>query len=249
MANPKRTSSKKIKIVLFFIINTLIVCGIYLLLKLDTFNLVDVEIIGTERYEKPEILSALNLKKGENIFLNYINMNKGEIKELPYLENIIVEFSSYNTLKISTSERISKYVAFNKEKNEYYRIDFNGYILEKISNEDRTKTELLTYGIGFDDEVTLGIKLNEIYVSKFKVYEEIASCLIENDIKDNITLVNFENSLTTITLNDKLNIIFPNDDNLKYKVDTLKEILKNLGEDAKGTLDLTITNPIFSTDY
>ena len=64
-------------------------------------------------------------------------------------------------------------------------------------------------------------------------------------INGNITKVDFENSLTTITLNDKLNVIFPNDTNLKYKMDFLNSILKKNG-DLQGVIDMTKNDPVFS---
>ena len=62
-----------------------------------------------------------------------------------------------------------------------------------------------------------------------------------------VTKVNFANSLTTIVINGKLNIIFQNDNNLAYNMSFLKGILEKLEENPVGTIDMTKTNPTFSS--
>ena len=84
-------------------------------------------------------------------------------------------------------------------------------------------------------------------MSKILVFLKIDDEFLKSKINRKITKVNFENSLTTLTLNDKLNVIFPNSDNLSYKMALLGEILKSIGEDSGGVLDLTQTNPTYSS--
>ena len=69
----------------------------------------------------------------------------------------------------------------------------------------------------------------------------------KDEISGKITKVSFENSLTTITINDKLNIIFPNDTDLEYKMVFLKTILKSIAEDSVGVIDMTKTRPTYSS--
>ena len=53
--------------------------------------------------------------------------------------------------------------------------------------------------------------------------------------------------MTTITINDKLNIIFPNDTDLEYKMVFLKTILQSIAEDSVGVIDMTKTRPTYSS--
>ena len=98
-----------------------------------------------------------------------------------------------------------------------------GLIIENISNLYKVKTEK-----GIYESVARG---------KFK----------KDEISGKITKVSFENSLTTITINDKLNIIFPNDTDLEYKMVFLKTILKSIAEDSVGVIDMTKTRPTYSS--
>ena len=74
---------------------------------------------------------------------------------------------------------------------------------------------------------------------------------IKNELKNaiasaSVTKVSFENALTIITLNDKLNVVFSDDKNLKYVIAFLSEIINNVGIDSIGTIDMTKKNPTFS---
>ena len=66
-------------------------------------------------------------------------------------------------------------------------------------------------------------------------------------INGKITRLNFENSLTTITLNDKLNIVFLNDTDIDYKMSFLKSILEKIGEDSSGVINMTVSDPVYSS--
>ena len=84
------------------------------------------------------------------------------------------------------------------------------------------------------------ITLNE------EVYNSIKNEFENIQIEGNITKVNFSNSLTIVTLDDKLNVIFANDSNLEYKVSFLKGILQKNEQIVEGTIDMSIEDPVYS---
>lgn len=243
----KRKKKDSLKILLFFFFLAIIISGIYLLLNHSTFDIVNFNLTGTDRYTNYEIAEKLELEKGKNIFLESLTYNKEKVKEFPYIDKLEFELKLPNEINFKVSERSSSYFAYDKEKNKYFKLDKNGYILEESSLENKTKDEILMYNITFDDEVILGEKINEIDMSKIGVFLHIKSEFEKSQISQTITKVNFENSLTTLTLNDKLNVIFPNKDELVYKMAFLKEILKSIGEDAGGVVDLTKEKPTYSS--
>lgn len=249
LKTPRETKRKKriIKLVLFFLFISLIIAGIYLLLKHPTFNIRSFKLEGTEKYTIDDITNQLKLQTGKNIFTQTLKCDKKNISTLPYVERIKFKYNLPDELGIQIIERKSKYFAFDKEKNKYYKLDKDGYILEESTVDKKSEDELLLQGITFDNEVISGDKINDIDMSKILIFLEINNEFEKSKINRKITKVNFENSLTTLTLNDKLNVIFPNKDNLSYKMVMLGEILKSIGEDSGGVLDLTQTNPTYSS--
>lgn len=242
-----KNNKKKFKLLIFIFLFAIIIACTYLLFNLSTFNIIGFKVEGTDKYTTEQITEKLNMKVGDNIFIKVLKCDKDKISELSYIETINFDLHLPNILNINISERVPKYFAYDKEKNIFFKLDKNGVILEEERIENKTQNELLIYGITFDDEVILGDKINEIDMSKILVFLEINEEFEKSKINRIITKVNFENSLTTLTLNDKLNVIFPNNDNLKYKMALLGEILKSIGEDAVGVVDLTKNDPTYSS--
>ena len=241
---PKESKPKNKKRQVFlistFTIFGICICIVYLIFNLSTFDIKKITVTGNSKYTSNEIISKSPFKLNENIFSEYLRYKNTELKDLPYLSSLSVELVFPDEITLNVVERESKYIVYNSEKNKFYKLDKDGYILEETAQNNRNQNEILVYGITFNDEI-----LYEIDLGKLSVYEKIAEGYGKSDINGNITKVNFENSLTTITLNDKLNIVLPNDTNLEYNLDLLKSILKKNG-DLEGIIDMTKKDPIFS---
>ena len=244
--NVKNLKKKKRSLIITFLI-AIIICISILLLKLPYFNINDIELIGTNKYTKEEILEKSNIVFGENIFIQIFKCNKKNIATLPYVDKTSVTLKFPNKITIKVKERVSKYFAYDSEKEIFYKLSEDGYILEKTDINSKTQDELLIVGIPFYDYTKLGTKIDEIYMNKILIYELIQAEYDKNNFLGKVTKVNFANSLTTLTINDKLNVIFPNDTELEYKMKVLRKILNELGEDAVGKIDMTKTNPTFSS--
>ena len=229
---------------LFFII--ILSVGIYLLLTLDYFKLETLDIDGTNRYTVSDISQVANINVGGNIFVQLFKWRKHDFSSLPYIETVNLGIELPNKLTYKVIERESIYFAYDKEKDVFFRLDNNGNILEQCESSSKKPSEVYMYGITFDNEVELGKKINEVDLSKIAIYVKIYNEFVNSNIDGNITKVNFENSLTTITINDKLNCIFPNDTDLEYKMGFLEGILNKLSQDTTGTIDMTKTRPVLS---
>ncbi len=245
--NNIKKSKKRKKLFLFLFIILLIIVSISLLFTLQTFNVKNINIVGLTKYTNEQLINSVDIKINNNIFLQLLRHNKNNYTDLPYVEDVKVSLKLPNEIDMKVTERKSIYFAYDKERNKFYRLDKNGYILENSDINSKTQDEILTYGIPFDENVTLGTKINDISASNLAMYSNIHNRFNDSGIKGNITKVNFENSLTTITLDDKLNIVLPNDTNLDYNMTLLKSILENIPEDPVGVIDMTKTNPVLSS--
>lgn len=241
----KKRNNKKLKIVLFFFIIGILIAFIYFLLNYTYFNLVEVELSGCEEYTQDIILEKYGINYGTNIFVDYIKLKKNKIEELSYIDKMKVSIVFPNKLVIEILPKSSKYIALDKDTNKYYLLDEQGYILKEVDISMKTE-EITVLGVTFGDETKIGTKINDIDYNKIITFCKIKS-EYENVInKGKITKVNFESSLTTITIDDKLNVVFPNDKELTYNMKFLKGILEKLEEEPIGTIDMTKSNPSFS---
>lgn len=228
---------------LFFFIAIIVGIG-YLMFTLETFNLENIKVNGNEKYTANDIISKSNLKIGENVFKQLFLNGKNEI-QLSYVAKSSFGYEFPSTIVINVNERYPAYIAQDKNTKKYYMIDNEGYLLEEC-NLSKRKDELLIEGFVFEESVEFGKKINEVYIKKIGIYNQIKKLVEKYEIKGNITKVNFSNSLTIIYLDDKLKIIFANDSNLEYKVSFLKSIIQKNGGIIEGTIDMSIENPIYS---
>lgn len=245
----RRRKNKRKKILLgiiFILIIILLIC--YFLLTFQAFNIKDTIVIGCEKYSKEELVNKLDIHNGENIFKKIYYINKTDYSSLAYIEKLNATIASTNKLKLKIEERKSLYIAFNKENNKYYRLDKDGYILEECNPSTKNENEVLISGISFDHEVKIGTKITDVYIKKIDSYLNIKKEYENTELKNygNITKVNFDNSLTTITINDKLNVILQDNRDLKYNISLLQGIIKKIPEESVGTIDMTKTNPVYS---
>lgn len=244
----KSKNRRKKFLLLTILILVVLVVVIYFLTTFQAFNIQDTIVIGTERYSKEELTSILGIQNGNNIFMQMCLSSKIDYSGLAYIEDIKVKMASNNKIELKITERESIYVAFNKEDNKYYRLDKNGYILEECDVSTKTENEVIMLGIAFDTEVLIGSKISDVYLNKIDSYLNIKKEYENTTLKDYgvITKVKFDNSLTTITINDKLNVILQDDNNLKYKISLLQGIIGKLTTDSVGTVDMTKNNPVYS---
>lgn len=245
--NERKKKRKATKIIFIFFIIGILISGIYLLLTLENFNLVKVNLNETSKYSKQDIVNKAGIEVGKNIFIEYFKSDKKAVTTLPYVESIKLRLKLPNEININVVERTSKYFAYDKDSGKFFSLSEDGYILEEVDINKKTNDEILITGITFDNDVMLGKKINDIDLSKIDIYKKIEKEFKKDNISGNITKVSFENSLTTITINDKLNIIFPNDTDLEYKMVFLKTILQSIAEDSVGVIDMTKTRPTYSS--
>lgn len=233
------------KFVLFLLI-AIIIYGMYYLFTSTKFQIKNINVNGNKKYSVEQVIDSSYIKLNKNIFLMRTSKKEAEIKALPFVKEAKVSRRLPDTINIDVTERKSEYLAYDKDSNKYYRLDSDGVILETANLDQKKDNELLTYGIMFDDNVVFGSRINDADVSKLAIYQKIYEQIKKTDINLPITKLNFENSLTTILLNDKLSVIFPNDTDLEYNVNFLSNIIKNIGADTTGVIDMTKSNPTFS---
>ena len=226
----------------FFI--AIILIFIYLLFNLEIFNLVRIEVKGNTKYTDQQIMQNSSLKIGENVFKQLFRSDSNNVN-LSYIAKSRLHYSMPNVIIIDVEERYPMYMALDSNTGNYYKIDNEGYLLEQCELESK-RDELLVEGFTFGDNAKVGEKINEVYIEKLEIYNSIKKEFENFKIEGNITKVNFSNSLTIVTLDDKLNIEFANDSNLSYKVSFLKGIMQKNQNNMEGTIYMSVDNPVYS---
>lgn len=246
LSTPKQKNKNSFSIIVTFFLVALLIAIVITVFFHPVFNLKDVEIVGTNRYTSDQVVSSSNLKLNENIFVQVLKNGNIDLSKLPYIKSYKYEYKLPDKIVVSVIERTPLYIAYNKDVNKYYLIDGEGYILEESKPEKTSEEQVFVYGIVFSEDFDVGDKINDIDKSKLDMFLNIKNELKNVIASASVTKVSFENALTIITLNDKLNVVFSDDKNLKYVIAFLSEIINNVGIDSIGTIDMTKKNPTFS---
>lgn len=256
MANKKtkkmsRKHKKFLRVLVYIVLVTFVLSLILLVgltvYKLSTsseYILKKVEFKGNTVHVYDELLEASKLSVGDELYSISKSQIAGNIEELTYVEDVKIKRKLPDTLIITVNEYESKYMAYNKDTDKYLRLNSQGVIIEEAKPEEKKDTELLVYGINFDDEIKFKTKIVELEKEKLEFYERVKDVYDKIDFDKKITSIEFKEKTIILTLDYDICIILE-DNNLDYKLTFLKSILGEIQGKA-GTIDMTKENPVFT---
>lgn len=246
----KRKHNKKFMRVLVYIALILVVLsllflvgyGIYHMCTSSKYILAKVNIVGNVKYTYEELYEKADIPMGENLYKISKNRIENNLKELPYVADVKITRKNPDTMILKVKEYVSKYLAYNKETDEYIRLTAKGEILETINGEEKSEDELLLHGINFDDE--LGDTIVDLENKKIKKLENILKKYEEAAIDKKVTSVEFKEDNVILTLDYDISVILDGTE-IEYKLSFLKSILNEITGKA-GIIDMTKENPVFT---
>lgn len=151
----------------------------------------DIVVVGREKTSPQDLLSVINLKRGDN-FLNIdISDVKERIEKLPWVRNVIVKRLFFpNILQIFLEERRVRSIWQFNDK--FYPIDYDGQVINAVFIPD--EPVLLVVGENAPEnvnELLENISGNPRVAERIKVANFISKRrwnLVLDDIKDGITV-------------------------------------------------------------
>ena len=192
------------------------------------FNILDITIDGNINLNRDDILSAANIKIGQNIF----SVNTGEIykrlKGHPWIKDTAVKKEMPDRLKIKVNER--EPVAILKS-NELYLIDDEGVVLAKLNGESDMSFPVIVKPI--DMEFKVGDKVNseEVFIG-LNIWERLQGVKLnlgDSSFKDNITTIEpLSSEKVKINLKDTNSYIVINGEDIDKKFQHLQTVMRLL---------------------
>lgn len=217
------------------IICIVLIVGVILSLTV-LFTCENIEVSGVTKYKQEDIISKSGLSTGENLFLSDRTTGENNIKNaFPYVEDVKVSIKVPNTMEINITEA----------KPAYFIKDGNGYIVISDKGRMLEHTDTVTGSV----PVITGCKLTSNKIGDYAevedqtvmpVLNEIASSLINNDVKGikEINLSDMANA--KLNYEDRINIILGVPEDVDYKIRiAMKIINENLALTDKGDLDVS----------
>ncbi|HHV98487.1 MAG TPA: FtsQ-type POTRA domain-containing protein [Clostridiaceae bacterium] len=269
MANDTDKKIKKPNRIRFWIklILTLVLFGAMLVLItfLPFFNVARIEVNGNLHYDAETYINAIEADVGDNGFkfisgglLNILSFRYGRselniLENYPYVKDVIVRYVIPDRVVIDVIER--KPVVLVPYYGTYLVMDNEGYIVDSVKDPGDENLPVVR-GFVFDN-YEIGHALIVDNPQKIKQLVKLTSQIRESDEVGGYTLsdkilfydVNDINNIL-VTLNEELIVNLGDLRDLRYRLDTLKEILKSALKNEKGLLDFTAgENPVFIQNY
>ena len=215
------------------------VLAVVIIMLSPLFDIKSINVTEMVAYSKSEICDAGDIKEGENLFLTALTAG-GRLEKDPYFKNVDISISLPSTLNVNVEERrVRGYISY---MGSYLYIDEYGLVMDSRTN---FKENLPVFtGLEF---------------SKFKVgevleveREEILETVVE--LTQIFTLYDALEKVDSVDVKDTENITVTaggvkvrlgQREDLDQKIRTMKEILAQLGEEERGTLDISdLSKPI-----
>lgn len=223
----KRKKNRLIFIIILLLISTFFI----LYTKTSFFHISSIEVFGNEKITDDKLILASGIIIDENIFKINLKMAKENILLHPYVKNVKVQRKLPNKIFINVEER--KEVAIINYINSYVYIDEEGTILNMLSEK---KDEHIVEINGF--EISNPVIGQEIVFSNEEIQEKILEFInniISLGLSTSFKTVNInENNKITIYMDNGGEVAFGTLDDVKYKLNFLISILKELASKNQG---------------
>ena len=233
-------------VLVVFMLSLLFLIGysIYYFSTSSKYNISKIVLKNNNIYDTQMLIETSKVSIGTNLYRLSKKEVASNLEELPYIESVSIKKIRPDTVEITVKEYVSKYFAYNEEKDIYIRLTGSGRILEQVDAEAKNDIELLVFGISFDDNISLKTYIAKTEIEKLKLYEKTRKIYDKVQIPKEITNIEFKDTNLILTLNHDVNVIL-NDEDLDYDINFLKSILEKI-EGKAGIIDMTKENPVFT---
>lgn len=231
MSKVDRKIKKKKSRLIFLIILLLTSTFIILYTKTSFFHISSIEVIGNEKITDEKLVLASGIIIDENIFKINLKMAKENVFLHPYVKNVKIKRRLPNKILINVDER--KEIAIINYIGSYVYIDEEGIILNILSERKDDKI-IEIYGLDINNP-QIGDKL----VFRDEEFQEKIIEFINNtrDLGLSISLEKIiidENNNASIYIRNGGEVAFGTLDDVKYKLNFLISILKELESKSQG---------------
>ena len=193
-----RKSRKRIRLIKIIIYTTFTIILLSALFSFifftNVFSIKKVTVINNNKVDEKTIIDNSSIKIGSsNFFVIDTKQISNNVEKIPYIENAEVSKRFPNKVEIVVTERASSYVI--KVNDEYYLIDIDGTILEKIENVDENQNVIII--LPSDLNISEGV-LDEANINRLKNVEIITQVAKSNGVNNMITRFDMSNDSNII---------------------------------------------------
>ena len=203
------------------------------------FSIKDIVVDDMVAYSREEICLIGGIKEGDNLFLTLLRAGK-KLEKDPYFKNVDMGMALPGTIKVNIEERrVKGYVSY---MGSYLYIDETGLVMDSGTN---FKENLPVFtGIAFD-KFSIGKPLEVEDEEVLELVVRLTQLLTLHDALEKVDSVNVSDVDNITVTSGGVKVKLGENYDLEQKIRTMKEILAQLKDEDRGTLDLSdLSKPI-----
>lgn len=221
--------------VFLFVMITAVFVAVAFIVLLKVRN---INVEGNNRYTTDEILSAITVSVGENMYNFDADNLADEVKTaLPYISEVKIKRKLPSTLELSVEEKkASMYMSINDE---IFILSSDLLVLELTNDE--SKTEGLTKLIpGNLKRCIVGEHIDFRDSSSFETLGSITAGIDSQFTNGEITEIDMSSRFDIwLKYTDRFTVFVGNSENCELKMKFLKKIIAQIELDKKGRIDIS----------
>ena len=212
------------------------------------FRVRDIQVVGGTYYTADEITAACGVAKGDNLLsISRAKVSGNILAELPYVRSVQVTRRLPDTLELTVTEYEVTYAVRDTAEG-WWLVTSDGKVTEAIDAKE-AKSHIQISGFTIispvvGQQLTIAAEAGQEVASQGQL-DGMTSLLQEleaADLTKQVVSVEIPASYElAFWYGDQYYVKLGNKDNLSYKLEYLKEVLKNLDDYQSGTIDLSFS--------
>ena len=212
------------------------------------FRVGDIQVTGSTYYTAEEVIAACGITKGDNLLTISRGKAAGSVMAaLPYVKTVQVTRHLPDTLELTVTEYDVTY-AVQDTSDGYWLVTSDGKITEQ-TDDKAVKSHILVSGFRIASPVIgeqLSVAVTEGQEAagegQLAAMTSLLQELEKSDLTKQVVSVDIPASYElAFWYGSQYYVKLGNKDDLPYKLEYLKEVLKNLEDYQSGTIDLSFS--------
>lgn len=212
------------------------------------FRVRDIQVVGGTYYTADEITAACGVAKGDNLLsISRAKVSGNILAELPYVRSVQVTRRLPDTLELTVTEYEVTYAVRDTAEG-WWLVTSDGKVTEAIdAKEAKSHIQISGFTITspvVGQQLTIAAEAGQEVASQGQLdgMTFLLQELEAADLTKQVVSVEIPASYElAFWYGDQYYVKLGNKDNLSYKLEYLKEVLKNLDDYQSGTIDLSFS--------
>ena len=202
-------------------------------------KIIEIEVIGASKYADEEIIKASGIAIGANmLFVDVIEAEQGIYSTLPYINDIKIEYSPPDKMRINVSETTA--LATIEYLDAVLMIDSTGKILEQINTEQDELIEIRGFTPASAGLGSL-LKADSGDDTRLSYLKEVLVAIEKEGIQEGVSYIDVTNiSYISFHYRGRFTVMLGTPDNIRHKLGSLPEIIADIEKRAPKDEEWTI---------